>query len=177
MLSGYGSRRARDPWSRLHGQAARRDGRLRRRRHPRFHNARRGPVFDRVRLDALPTVDADRDGVWDGDDKCETIPNPDQRDVDVDYVGDVCDTYDNRPALTLLGELWGETKSISNGNKLAAKLDHAITALQAGQVSVACTDVAGYISQMQSARGKTIPAATADTLIPKARHIRTVLAC
>jgi len=42
---------------------------------------------------------------------------------------------------------------------------------------VACTDVAGYISQMQSARGKTIPAATADTLIPKARHISTVLAC
>ena len=122
-------------------------------------------------------VDADRDGVWDGDDNCPTSSNADQRDVDGDFVGDVCDTYDNRPALTLLGELWGETRSIANGNKLAGKLDHAITALQAGQVAVACTDVAGYVSQVQSARGKTIPAATADTLIAKARHIRVVLGC
>jgi hypothetical protein len=131
-------------------------------------------AFDSTRS---PTVDSDRDGVWDGDDNCATTPNADQRDVDGDFVGDVCDTYDNRPALTLIGELWGETKSTSNGNKLAGKLDHAISALQAGQVSVACTDVAGYISQVQSARGKTIPAATADTLIAKARHIRVVLGC
>jgi hypothetical protein len=131
-------------------------------------------AFDSTRS---PTVDADRDAVWDGDDNCATTPNADQRDVDGDFVGDVCDTYDNRPPLTLLGELWGETKSTSNGNKLAGKLDHAINALQAGQVSVACTDVAGYISQVQSARGKTIPAAMADTWIAKARHIRLVLGC
>jgi hypothetical protein len=131
-------------------------------------------AFDSTRS---PEVDADRDGVWDGDDNCATTPNADQRDVDGDFVGDVCDTYDNRPPLTLLGELWGETKSTSNGNKLAGKLDHAINALQAGQVSVACTDVAGYISQVQSARGKTIPAAMADTWIAKARHIRLVLGC
>ena len=131
-------------------------------------------AFDSTRS---PEVDMDRDGVWDGDDNCASTPNADQRDVDGDFVGDVCDTYDNRPALTLLGELWGETRSIANGNKLAGKLDHAITALQAGQVAVACTDIAGYVSQVQSARGKTIPAATADTLIAKARHIRVVLGC
>jgi len=131
-------------------------------------------MFDSTRS---PEIDSDRDGVWDGDDNCETMPNADQRDVDVDYVGDVCDTYDDRPALTLLGELWGETQSVRNGSKLVSKLDHAITALQAGQVSVACSDVAGYISQVQAATGKTIPAATADVLVAKARHIRTVLAC
>lgn len=131
-------------------------------------------AFDSTRS---PEVDADRDGVWDGDDNCPTSANADQRDVDGDFVGDVCDTYDNRPALTLVGELWGETRSLSNGNKLAGKLDHAITALEAGQVTVACTDLAGYISQVQSARGKTIPAATADALIAKARHIRVVLGC
>ena len=124
-----------------------------------------------------PEVDTDRDGVWDGDDNCPAAANADQRDVDGDFVGDVCDTYDNRPALTLLGELWGESNSVKNGNKLAGKLDHAITALQNGQVAVACTDVASYISQVQSARGKTIPIATADTLIAKARHIRVVLGC
>ena len=124
-----------------------------------------------------PEIDTDRDGVWDGDDNCETAPNSDQRDVDGDFIGDVCDTYDNRPALTLLGELWADTKGVKNGSKLVAKVDHAITALQAGQVSVACTDLASYISQVQSARGKSIPAATADVLLAKARHIRTVLGC
>ncbi len=122
-------------------------------------------------------VDADRDGIWDGDDNCEVAPNPDQRDVDGDFVGDACDTYDNRSALTLLGELWADTKAVKNGSKLVAKVDHAITALQAGQVAVACTDVAGYISQVQSARGKTIPASTADVLLAKARHIRALLGC
>jgi hypothetical protein len=129
-------------------------------------------TFDSTRS---PEVDSDGDRVWDGDDNCETTPNADQRDVDVDYIGDACDAYDNRPALTLVGELWGETQSVRNGSKLLSKLDHAITALKAGQVSVACTDVAGYIAQVQAARGKTIPVATADVLIAKARHIRTVL--
>lgn len=131
-------------------------------------------TFDSTRS---PEIDGDRDGVWDGDDNCETVANADQRDVDVDYIGDVCDTYDDRPALTLLGELWAESKNVRNGNKLAAKLDHAITALKAGQVSVACTDVAGYISMVQSARGKTIPVATADVLLAKATHIAVVLGC
>lgn len=131
-------------------------------------------AFDSTRS---PEIDTDRDGVWDGDDNCAASPNADQRDTDGDFVGDVCDTYDDRPALTLLGELWADTRSVRNGSKLVAKIDHAIEALQSGQVGVACTDLASYISQVQSARGKTIPAATADTLIAKARHIRTVLAC
>jgi hypothetical protein len=131
-------------------------------------------MFDSTRS---PEVDGDRDGVWDGDDNCETVANADQRDVDVDFVGDVCDTYDDRPALTLLGELWADTRAVKNGSKLVAKVDHAIQALQAGDVATACTDVAAYISQLQSARGKTIPVATADVLLAKARHIRAVLGC
>ena len=130
--------------------------------------------FDSTRS---PELDTDQDGIWDGDDNCETVPNADQRDIDVDFVGDACDTYDNRPALTLLGELWADTKAVKNGNKLVAKVDHAIGALQAGQVSVACSDLASYITQVQSARGKTIPPATADVLLGKARHIRVVLGC
>ena len=51
------------------------------------------------------------------------------------------------------------------------------TALQNGQTSVTCNDLAGYIDQVAAARGKTVPAATADTLIAKAKHIRVVLGC
>ena len=42
---------------------------------------------------------------------------------------------------------------------------------------MACTHVAGHISQVQSAREKTIPASTADVLLAKTRHIHTVLGC
>ena len=131
-------------------------------------------TFDSTRS---PEIDGDRDGIWDGDDNCATIANADQRDVDHDFIGDVCDDYDNRPALTLLGELEYDSSLVRNGNKLVSKLDHAITALQNGQTSVACTDLAGYIDQVTSARGKTVPAATADALIAKAKHIRAVLGC
>ena len=131
-------------------------------------------TFDSTRS---PEIDGDGDGIWDGDDNCATIANADQRDVDHDFTGDVCDDYDNRPPLTLLGELEYESSLVRNGNKLVSKLDHAITALQNGQTSVACTDLAAYIDQVTSARGKTVPAATADTLIAKAKHIRVVLGC
>lgn len=131
-------------------------------------------TFDSTRS---PEIDGDGDGIWDGDDNCATIANADQRDVDHDFTGDVCDDYDNRPPLTLLGELEYESSLVHNGNKLVSKLDHAITALQNGQTSVACTDLAAYIDQVTSARGKTVPAATADTLIANAKHIRVVLGC
>ena len=131
-------------------------------------------TFDSTRS---PEIDGDRDGVWDGDDNCATIANADQRDVDHDFIGDVCDDYDNRPALTLLGELEYDSSQVRNGNKLVSKLDHAITALQNGQTTVACSDLAGYIDQVAGARGKTVPVATADTLIAKAKHSRVVLVC
>jgi len=129
-------------------------------------------VFDSTRS---PEIDSDRDGVWDGDDNCETVPNADQRDTDHDFLGDACDTYDNRPPLTLLGDLYGSTQTLKNPSKLLSKLDHAITALKAGQTAAAATDLAAYIDAVRSARGKTIPAATADQLIARAQHIRTVL--
>jgi len=131
-------------------------------------------LFDSTRS---PEIDGDRDGIWDGDDNCETVANADQRDTDKDFIGDACDNYDNRPALTLLGELWADSKNVRNGNKLVAKVDHAITALQNGQTAVACSDLASYIDQVRAARGKTIPAASADLLLAKAQHIRVVLAC
>jgi hypothetical protein len=64
---------------------------------------------------------------------------------------------------------------VEDPSKLLSKLDHAITALRAGQTAAAATDLAAYIDAVRSARGKTIPAATADLLIAKAQHIRTVL--
>lgn len=131
-------------------------------------------VFDSTRSQE---VDGDGDGIWDGDDNCATVPNADQLDTDGDYIGDACDTYDNRQPLTLLGELKSDTRLVKSPNKLLAKLDHAITAVTNGQTGTACVDLAAYVSQVWSARGKSIPVATADALIAKAQHIRMVLGC
>lgn len=41
------------------------------------------------------TPDADEDGVADGDDNCQSVPNPDQTDTDGDGQGDACDADDD----------------------------------------------------------------------------------
>src|SRR5262245_50070877 len=91
------------------------------------------------------TSDSDRDGVADPADNCPTVANADQRDIDGDSVGDACDAVDNRPPLTLLGELKAATRVVKSPNKLLAKLDHATTAVEKGQIGTACSDIAGYI--------------------------------
>jgi hypothetical protein len=131
-------------------------------------------VFDSTRS---PAADLDGDGVFDGDDNCPAVPNADQLDIDGDYVGDACDAVDNRPPLTLLRELQSSTRIVKSPSKLLAKLDHAIAAVTKGEIGTACTDLSGYVDLVQSARGTTIPPATADSLTAKAQNIRIVLGC
>ena len=59
-----------------------------------------GSAFDRgdgplemsvLNPDFDPELDGDSDGVPDGLDNCPTVPNPNQRDGDVDGRGDACD--------------------------------------------------------------------------------------
>ena len=48
-----------------------------------------------VITEALETIDADNDGVYNGSDNCPDVYNPDQEDVDGDGMGDVCDPCNN----------------------------------------------------------------------------------
>lgn len=50
-----------------------------------------GDNADAFPLDASETVDTDSDGVGDNGDNCATTPNQDQKDLDKDKLGDVCD--------------------------------------------------------------------------------------
>ena len=45
--------------------------------------------------EALETIDADNDGVYNGADNCPDVYNPDQEDADGDGIGDVCDDCNN----------------------------------------------------------------------------------
>ena len=40
--------------------------------------------------------DLDYDGVFDSQDNCPVVYNPDQKDIDKDSIGDVCDIKDDR---------------------------------------------------------------------------------
>ena len=51
------------------------------------------PMVD-MDMDPPPPPDQDEDGVYDPDDNCIDVPNPDQLDGDSDGLGDVCDDED-----------------------------------------------------------------------------------
>jgi hypothetical protein len=54
-------------------------------------------LFERASGALPPCIDADRDGVADGDDNCPLAANPDQADADGDGVGNVCDNCPAQP--------------------------------------------------------------------------------
>ena len=49
----------------------------------------------KLTIEGDPDLDTDEDGVVDGDDNCPTDPNTDQKDLDTDGRGDVCDDDDD----------------------------------------------------------------------------------
>lgn len=57
------------------------------------------PIVDVGAYQYASTYDYDQDGIFDGQDNCPTVPNPDQADSDRDYVGDDCDNCPNTPNL------------------------------------------------------------------------------
>lgn len=118
-------------------------------------------------------ADMDLDRVLDGLDNCPTAPNADQLDTDVDGIGDMCDLIDNRPEL--FNDLVTSSQAAGLSKSLVSKAEHARSDYLSGNVAGACADLVGYIDAVRRAKG--VAPATADALVAKAQHIRTVIGC
>lgn len=59
--------------------------------------------------------DTDNDRICDADDNCPTVANPDQKDLDGDKIGDVCDPVDAAMNLTRVDLKRDSGKTVANG--------------------------------------------------------------
>jgi hypothetical protein len=69
------------------------------------------------------------------------------------------------------------TLSASVKTSLNAKLQAALKAVQAGDTATACSDLQNFINEVNSQRGKKIPATFADSLTSTATTIGNQLGC
>jgi hypothetical protein len=120
-------------------------------------------------------ADMDLDGVLDGLDNCPIDVNSDQRDLDDDGAGDACDLVDDR--LDYFDELIASSKAAAIPKTLIVKAEHARSAYFSGDIRGACSDLRAYVDGILARRGKTIAAATADTLVAQAERIRRLVGC
>jgi hypothetical protein len=62
-------------------------------------------------------------------------------------------------------------------NSLTAKLQHALTAFDAGSIVATCGSLNAFIHEVQAQSGKAINATDADELLVSAERVRAVLGC
>ena len=67
------------------------------------------------------------------------------------------------------------SKSLQTG--LDAKLQAALSAVNAGHTTAACSDLSAFISQVKTQSGKGLTVSQANQLIAAAQQIQAVLAC
>lgn len=82
-----------------------------------------------------------------------------------------------RGAADQLNDLAAASQGVGPGTSLGDKVAIAQADLAAGQTSVACGDLTGYINEVNAQAGKHIDPLTAGQLVAAARQIQAVLGC
>jgi hypothetical protein len=100
-------------------------------------------------------------------------------DTDGDINSPVTATFNVtvRGAADQLNDLAAASQGVGPGTSLGDKVAIAQADLAAGQTSVVCGDLTGYINEVNAQAGKHIDALTAGQLVAAAQQIQAVLGC
>ncbi len=119
------------------------------------------------------TTDSDGDGVDDDVDNCVNDPNPDQADLDIDGIGDVCDPVVNVEGAgdALIDQIEGLDLPDNLENVLIDKAEKAQLKCAEGTPTAAVGNLTAFINKVESKRGKDLTDEQADALIAVAQMI------
>ena len=127
-----------------------------------------------------PPPDLDGDGVADAADNCVADPNPAQADTDGDGQGDACDAQPYGPADEQLEDLIAVVEEIEadgGGGGIAAKLENALKALEAGRTDTACNVLGAAVNAVNGQSGKSLSTDEADALLLGIDRTRAEIGC
>ena len=121
--------------------------------------------------------DDDGDGVDDTDDNCPLVNNPDQLDIDNDGIGYACDDqFCVESAIQNLKDQMDQLLQGGRANSLKKKLDNALTAWDAGEISEASALMGAFINEVNARFDKReLSLQDADFLIYQAEIIRQAM--
>jgi hypothetical protein len=116
---------------------------------------------------ACASCDSDDDGICDEEDNCIQVFNPEQKDLDQDGIGDLCDLSINLCATGNILIQLIESLGLPNGleNALISKIENAMNSIANGNETAAANKLNAFINQVNAKRGSPLTNDQADALI------------